>query len=1459
MMISPRKIGAYAVIRRLGEGSSGRVFEVEKDGRRFALKLFQGEGSRHPEFRELFIKEFLLLSRYRHPHVVAVSDFGWDPETLCPYYIAEFVQGGDLRQVLSGRDSAVAVTLLFQAIRALGFLHRHGLCHRDLKPENILVADDGIKLIDFGLMSVGHDVAAGTPRYMAPEVLAGKTYSAAADMYALGLSFFESWTGAKTFHAATFMELAVAKSKSVSFASPCWKNIPRSFQSVLASLTHPDPKQRPTALAALAVMLTLQKDKAGGLAALKNDALAYLKFPEYLDKAKNLPRVMQALDQKKPLVVVIRGEQGSGQSRLMTEIEKLALIRNFKVTDALCEPWELKDKDVACLVDEGSKTADGVFVLKFKRWMRQYAHLMPLLAGRPVVCFAEESVADWSREREEWEKAGGEWLALDLTDWDADGIRDLCAAIFSYAPSLADARILTRATGGRPQAVLNLLAALIAKDAGFLFDAALFAAEARKGFAGSARQNFTPNFAFAVEGRLNGARECLELDQASEALSRLQSVASSELSAGEFKEWHWLKAEALLKLGDAAASLRHFEIVLERCEPAERGPVFERMGLSQLRAGQYGHASRLFEKASEFFSAEADRLRCRNYLAQVSWRTGKIAEAKELFLANWRVYENALTDDERAGITNFNLTGLHLDAKEYRECLSQAEREAVYYGRYGRAEAKSRVLYDSGVAWTGLKDAVRAKQAWQEGSAIAEEIRNPELLLRFHNALGSVFTAENNFDAAYRHYETALYHAATQSDPTVSAQILYNMALIRTKQGLDEQARACLASAGEFVQEVPEGEARKSLAEALARVSRHASSRQERGETRGPDKLKTVKEKKSQTERIAEPASSDRFISYAKGDAMPADEDQLKQVYRSLLHISELLGSVRPVERLLELALKYAIQLSGAERGVMLLNDDGELSIVCTHNVSESDALKEISLGIAKNVLSTGLTVHTRDASRDELFAANQSVILHNLRSVLCVPIRCLGKTEGVVYLDQRGEAEVFTDFDKEVLTLYCRQAGLAIEQAKLLDFYEAKQNELARELEVARDEKDRVLKELKAEKRFLRHSGFAAITTESPKMLGIFETLTPLMDSNIAVHVTGESGTGKELLARAIHSGSPRQAGPFVATNCGAIAETLIESELFGHKAGAFTGASRDKKGLFESADGGTLFLDEVGELSPAAQVKLLRVLQESEVVPVGDTRPRKVSVRLVTATHRNLRELVAGGKFREDLFYRVNEFQVELPPLRDRLEDIPPLVEGFLAEYAREHGLKTPLRADAGLVRRFMTHSWPGNIRELRSTVRVGAALSRKGVLLAESYPPHYAFLSAAPVRTPQTASNRQEIKAAPALADTLSLEDYEAGLYAKAYAHHDFHAKKTYEALGVSGVTFFAKIKKWDLKDESNPLYSCGVTYLPGKTLKEQIESYVAETYRSTGSQAAATIAALGVSPGYFYKWKKGQKGA
>ena len=310
-------------------------------------------------------------------------------------------------------------------------------------------------------------------------------------------------------------------------------------------------------------------------------------------------------------------------------------------------------------------------------------------------------------------------------------------------------------------------------------------------------------------------------------------------------------------------------------------------------------------------------------------------------------------------------------------------------------------------------------------------------------------------------------------------------------------------------------------------------------------------------------------------------------------------------------------------------------------------------------------------------------------------------------------------------------------------------------------------------------------LASKAPAMQAVFELARSAARSSSTILILGESGSGKEVLARAIHAESPRAAEPFVEVSCAALTETLLESELFGHEKGAFTGAVARRKGKFEAAHLGTLFLDEIGDIGPKLQVDLLRVLEERRFCRIGGNEPVSVDVRIVAATNKDLQRAVAAGTFREDLFYRLNVIPIRLPPLRDRREDIPLLVGQFLerlsAELEREIG-----GVSAEAMTALMAHPWPGNVRELRNVLERGAVVARGPIV-------ELADLGLAPWAGAGPGPAAPAVAAAP----TESLDEVERRHVAAVLAHTGFNVSQSARVLGIDRVTLYSKMRKWGLK--------------------------------------------------------------
>ncbi len=419
--------------------------------------------------------------------------------------------------------------------------------------------------------------------------------------------------------------------------------------------------------------------------------------------------------------------------------------------------------------------------------------------------------------------------------------------------------------------------------------------------------------------------------------------------------------------------------------------------------------------------------------------------------------------------------------------------------------------------------------------------------------------------------------------------------------------------------------------------------------------------------------------------------------YRRLFEFSNKLLDKYDLSELLQELMDVVIAVTNADKGFLILLEDNDLRVKVARNVrSENidDAVAQLSDSIIAKVVKTRRPLIISDALKDDEFSSSMSVIKLQLCSVMCVPLMDKDSLIGLIYVGNDNVVELFEEEALEVLTIFAAQASLIVKNALLINELQLDRKNLRERLEAMR---------------------FGRIIGSCDAMMEIFKKVEKVATTDISVLITGETGTGKELIAKEIHERSPRVKGNFVTINCGAIPENLLESELFGHVKGAFTGAVANKRGKFHVADGGTLFLDEIGELPPALQVKILRALQEKIITRVGDTRSEAVDIRVLAATNKNLEEEIQKGCFREDLFYRLNVVNLHLPPLRERGEDIMVIAKYFLNKYTEEFSAKVRGLSPNAVIA-IKKYNWPGNIRQLENHLKKAVVLTEKALLSPE-----------------------------------------------------------------------------------------------------------------------------------------------
>ena len=424
---------------------------------------------------------------------------------------------------------------------------------------------------------------------------------------------------------------------------------------------------------------------------------------------------------------------------------------------------------------------------------------------------------------------------------------------------------------------------------------------------------------------------------------------------------------------------------------------------------------------------------------------------------------------------------------------------------------------------------------------------------------------------------------------------------------------------------------------------------------------------------------------------------QLTRDLSVLMKISTTINSIRGLDNLLERLLELLFEVIPAQRGAILLTDESlfETSLVFgLDRARGKDAAVNVSRTIVQQVLRDGVALLANDAA-SETTLVSDSLIAARTHSVMCVPLILFERKLGVLYLDSAMPRDQFNREHLQLVTAIAGIAAVAIENARRFEWLET--------------ENERLLADVNIEHNMIG---------ESIAMQRIYHFISKVAPTDATVLIGGESGTGKELAARAIHRNSKRAQKPFVAVNCAALNESLLESELFGHEKGSFTGAFAQKKGRLEVADGGTVFLDEIGELTPPLQVKLLRVLQERQFERVGGTVTIDVDLRLIAATNKNLEEAIEAGQFRHDLYYRLNVVSLEMPALRDRRDDIMLLANYFADKYGARCNRK--LKGFSTDTRDFLTaYDWPGNVRELENAIERSVVLGTTDLILPEDLP--------------------------------------------------------------------------------------------------------------------------------------------
>ncbi len=513
----------------------------------------------------------------------------------------------------------------------------------------------------------------------------------------------------------------------------------------------------------------------------------------------------------------------------------------------------------------------------------------------------------------------------------------------------------------------------------------------------------------------------------------------------------------------------------------------------------------------------------------------------------------------------------------------------------------------------------------------------------------------------------------------------------------------------------------------------------------------------------------------------PLPEPQIRELV-AVYEIGQSLCSIHDLDRLLQFAMERVVTLLEVEASSVILLDEERrelyFKVADDTRLGVEGRLREVRFpadqGIAGWVVREGVPIVVPDVYQDpRWYRGVDAQTGTKTQSLLCIPLRARDRILGVLTAINKRDRP-FIQEDVRLLTPLASHLAIAIDNGRLIEALRA-----ARE-------------RLREENLYLREAmgqgvQFDTMVGESPRMQEVYGLVERVLNTAVTVLITGESGTGKEVIARVIHYKGPRARGPFIAVNCSAIPETLLEAELFGYEKGAFTGAAQRKPGRFELAAGGTLFLDEIAEMSPALQAKLLRVLQEKKFERLGGTQTIGTDARIIAATNRNLEKLIAEGRFREDLFYRLNVYPIPLPPLRERKEDILLLTLHFLKRSSGE--LRKEVIGLAKEARELLVaYDWPGNVRELENVVERAVILARGNVVTVPDLPvslrerPRGHPLSGEPLRLP---------------ASGLDLAEVEKQLILQALEQARYNKSKAGKLLGLSRTQLRTRMKNYGLE--------------------------------------------------------------
>jgi transcriptional regulator with GAF, ATPase, and Fis domain/tetratricopeptide (TPR) repeat protein len=1283
-------------VEQVGQGATSAVWQGESEGLPCVLKLGKGPAEA-PRFADE-AERLLFAAAPEFPSLLGVglagpalgAELGQRIDAGTPYLLLSLAEGVSLERRLAepSLDAEAREVLARLVARdvgaALAALHASGAAHGDVKPANIVVSADRARLVDFGLSGAAQQAqpSGGTARYLAPEVFGdGDGDARARDLWALG---------------ATLLEVLVPEAAQARVADFEVSSASLLAPVVRALLAHA-PGARPSASWVFARAMAGAAPYSEANAALRRRASvrrAYL--------ATRRTEIFRAA-RSKHVRIELTGPAAEWVSSCRSLVQGILKLRGLPLDDVLVPPL---------------------------------GELDALSRGRFLVALVGPIAASWPALRELPEERLLARL-LELAHSSEPESFTLAALEQGVAPAAATASVtpvdvaLALRQALPDPSWLDRGESLVRRDAGPLGLAlALGRAFRLRGELGRAL-SFLGEFS-EVDARVASAELCRRAKDNLSARVILDALAVAALSQEQAQRVAAIRARMALDAGELGRAR-------ELLEPFSHGShCLEARALLELTLGHPQAALDAASRARLHASDDEERARAEGVLGLLSHASGDAEASLRAFRAasDFAARAGALLE-EATYLTGLSASATNLG--ELGEALAAGRRALLLFESLGRTADAARALLSTAVVYASAGALHDARAAALETVQRAKTSGDQRCRGFAHLVLSDVV---ERADDAVEHASRALSLLDTEDDILAAASRLWARGELVDVVRFDASARREAAAndarlewwGARAARELRANEPSRAdtpIAELNALNSARASL-SVRGRALHWGALLAA--------RIAD-ADSARRLSAAAGDAarefLRRTPPELSTAVRALdwvraaeigassaivpeqiADIEALVRSLSQRDRLRPLLRQVVDALvlwTGVERGLLLLRaPGGKLKPRAARNLRRIDLGPEqmaLSQSLARRALDLGEPVVAVDAAGD-LPEVHVSVHALKLRSVLAVPLIAHGEALGVVYLDDRVRRGAFGSRELSWVRLVGTLAAVAIWDARsqLLLRRAARRAEraeakLAGDLAQREAELDVAEREL-ARSRDARETRFsyASIIGQSEAVRGLLKLVDRVTAADVPVLILGESGSGKELVARAIHENGARAKQPFVSENCGAIPEGLLESTLFGHVRGAFTGANRPRAGLFEVADHGTFFLDEIAEMSLGMQTKLLRVLQNGEVHSVGAETPRFVDVRVIGATHRDLEALVAAGKFREDLYYRLNVVSLRVPALRERRGDVPLLVRHFMAIYSQKRKVSISKAALDALA----AYRWPGNIRQLENEVRRALVLA-------------------------------------------------------------------------------------------------------------------------------------------------------